>query len=107
MSHKYVDCPVGSYHYASPETPEERVWVERNDAARIEWVFGERSAEYSKAIKFALNDSRAGLTFTQLSVLLNAGLMRSDVEVEAFDAMERADGTTPRVRYLGGEIERL
>lgn len=104
VMHKYVDCPVGSYHHASPKTPEEKAWVEANDAARITWVFAERSVEYSKAIVFAFD---RGLNFTQVSELLGAGVMRSNVEIEAFDDMERADGPTPRVRYLGGEIERL
>ena len=99
---EYVDCPPGSYHYASPETPEERAWVEANDTARIEWVFGERSADYSKAIKFAF---ARGLTWTQVSELLNAGLMRSDIEVEAFDTMER--GVAARVRYMADEIVRM
>ena len=99
---EYVDCPVGSYHHASPENVEERAWVEANDAARILWVFGERSAEYSKAIKFAFERH---LTYTQVAELLAAGVMRSDIEIEAFDCMER--GVVARVRYMADEIVRM
>lgn len=81
IEHKYVDCPVGTYHHASPETPEETAWVERNDAARILWVFGERSAEYSKAIGLAF---ARHLTYAQVADLMGAGVMRSDVEIEAY-----------------------
>jgi hypothetical protein len=101
VSHKYVDCPVGSYHHASPENAEERAWVEKNDAARILWVFGERSTEYSKAIGFAF---ARHLTYTQVAELLGAGVMRSDEEIEAFDAMEKGHEAT--VLYSAGEVER-
>lgn len=64
--------------------------------------------DYSTSRRFAMLDRSMGfdpLTEKQFDTLLAAGLFRTDVEIEAFDDMEK--GHLARVRYLAGEVERL
>lgn len=106
----YVDCPEGTYHFATAQTEAEKAWVAKNDAARITWIYGENAERYSKAIKYAGQRNAANVAFepltnVQIVHLLNCGLLRSDVEIGAYDDMERGHGA--RVRYLADEIERF
>jgi hypothetical protein len=64
--------------------------------------------EYNIARQFAKrakSPTFEPLTDSQFHALNAAGLIRSNVEVRAFDDMER--GHLARVRYLAGEIERM
>lgn len=76
----------------------------------LQFIYGDRAREYSKALTHAVTGSENAasfkpLTHTQVAHLMACGLLRTDVEVEAFDTMER--GVAARVRYMADEIVRM
>lgn len=75
----------------------------------ITFVFGDDTV-YRKAIKHLttrhdLAHDFHPLTATQVAHVLAMGLLRTDIEIEAFDCMER--GVAARVRYMADEIVRM